>query len=124
MGSNTSSVAQLIQLAEYYKTKTNEISIAQLDINKKYLNHDYFTDIITFDYSEDMPVEGVIAGDLFISIDTVARNAFQYRVRFKQELHRVIIHGILHLLGYKDKSATEAVEMRAKEDYYLGKLEL
>lgn len=94
-----------------------------LEINRKYLSHDYYTDIITFDYSEDLPVEGVVAGDLFISIDTVARNAFEYRVRFKQELHRVIIHGVLHLVGYKDKSAAEAVQMRAKEDYYLAKLE-
>lgn len=95
-----------------------------LDINKKYLAHDYYTDIITFDYSDDIPEEGIIAGDLFISIDTVARNAFQYRVRFKQELHRVIIHGILHLLGYKDKTVNESLEMRSKEDYYLSKLEL
>lgn len=95
-----------------------------LDINKKYLNHDYYTDIITFDYSEDIPDENTIAGDLFISIDTVARNAFEYRVRFKQELHRVIIHGVLHLLGYKDKSVSESLEMRAKEDYYLAKLEI
>lgn len=95
-----------------------------LDVNKKYLQHDYFTDIITFDYSEDIPEEGVIAGDLFISIDTVARNAFTYRVRFKQELHRVIIHGVLHLLGYKDKSVNESLEMRAKEDFYLAKLEI
>lgn len=95
-----------------------------LEINRKYLSHDYYTDIITFDYSEDIPVEGIVAGDLFISIDTVARNAFEYRVRFKQELHRVIIHGVLHLLGYKDKSVAESLQMRAKEDYYLTKLEL
>lgn len=95
-----------------------------LEINRKYLSHDYYTDIITFDYSEDIPVEGIVAGDLFISFDTVARNAFEYRVRFKQELHRVIIHGVLHLLGYKDKSVAESLQMRAKEDYYLTKLEL
>lgn len=94
-----------------------------LDVNVKFLNHDYYTDIITFDYSEDMPVENVVSGDLFISIDTVARNAFLYKVRFKQELQRVIIHGILHLLGYKDKSSSEATLMRSKEDYYLAKLE-
>lgn len=93
-----------------------------LEVNKKYLNHDYYTDIITFDYAEDIPDENIIAGDLFISIDTVARNAFEYRARFKQELHRVIIHGVLHLLGYKDKSPKEAIEMRSKEDYYLAKL--
>lgn len=94
-----------------------------LEMNKQYLNHDYFTDIITFDYTETELNESPISGDLFISIDTVARNAFQYRVRFKQELHRVIIHGVLHLLGYKDKSEDESVLMRSKEDFYLERLE-
>lgn len=94
-----------------------------LEMNKQYLNHDYFTDIITFDYTETELKESPISGDLFISIDTVARNAFQYRVRFKQELHRVIIHGVLHLLGYKDKSEDESVLMRSKEDFYLERLE-
>lgn len=94
-----------------------------LDVNKKYLNHDYYTDIITFDYSDDIPEEGIISGDLFISIDTVARNAFTYRVRFAEELQRVIIHGVLHLLGYKDKTVADSLEMRAKEDCYLAKLE-
>lgn len=93
-----------------------------LEINKQYLNHDYYTDIITFDYTE-LELKGApISGDLFISIDTVARNAFQYRARFKEELHRVIIHGVLHLLGYKDKTPNESIEMRAKEDFYLARL--
>lgn len=94
-----------------------------LKINNDFLQHDYFTDIITFDYSE--PDEGVnqISGDLFISIDTVHTNADTYGVRFREELDRVIIHGILHLLGYNDKSVEEQKEIREKEDYYLAKRE-
>ena len=95
-----------------------------LEINKKYLNHDYYTDIITFDYVDAELIGAPISGDLFISIDTVGRNAFEYKVQFKTELHRVIIHGILHLLGYKDKTSSESLEMRTKEDFYLERLNL
>ena len=95
-----------------------------LEINKKYLNHDYYTDIITFDYVDTELIGSPISGDLFISIDTVGRNAFEYKVQFKTELHRVIIHGILHLLGYKDKTSSESLEMRTKEDFYLERLNL
>ena len=94
-----------------------------LEVNKKYLNHDYYTDIITFDYADSELVGAPVSGDLFISIDTVARNAFEYKVQFKTELHRVIIHGILHLLEYKDKTADESLMMRSKEDFYLERLE-
>lgn len=86
-----------------------------LAMNRHYLGHDYPTDIITFDYGEG----AVISGDLFISVDTVARNAETYGVPFEHELHRVIIHGILHLCGYPDKSPAEARVMRAREDLYL-----
>lgn len=86
-----------------------------LEINKKYLNHDYFTDIITFDYSE----EEEISGDIFISIDRVLDHADEYEVDFKEELARVIIHGFLHLLGYDDHTETERKIMREKENYYL-----
>lgn len=102
--------------------KRGEISIIfcsdtyLLDINRKHLDHDYFTDIITFDYGEGTDV----SGDLFISIDTVRNNAQEYGVTFLQELHRVIIHGILHLCGYPDKAPDEARIMRAKEDFYLS----
>ncbi len=105
--------------------KTGEISIIftsddnLLEINKKYLNHDYYTDVITFDYSEN----DTISGDIFISIDRVKENAQIYNSKFEQELHRVIIHGILHLIGYKDKNETDQKLMRQKEDYYLQKLE-
>ena len=94
-----------------------------LEVNKKYLNHDYYTDIITFDYADSELIGAPVSGDLFISIDTVARNAFEYKVQFKTELHRVIIHGILHLLEYKDKTADESLMMRSKEDFYLERLE-
>jgi len=89
-----------------------------LEINRKHLEHDYYTDIITFDYGE----EDWVSGDLFISIDTVRSNAQEYGVSFLQELHRVIIHGVLHLCGYGDKSPSEAEIMRAKEDFYLSLL--
>lgn len=83
-----------------------------LKINKEYLNHDYYTDIITFDYSE----KGIISGDLFISIDRVKDNAEQLNQTFESELNRVIIHGILHLIGFKDKTEEEAQLMRQKEE--------
>ncbi len=86
-----------------------------LDINKQYLDHDYYTDIITFDY-----VEGdQIAGDIFISIDRVKENAATFGVSFSNELNRILIHGVLHLLGYKDKDAEEKKLMTSKEDEYL-----
>ena len=88
-----------------------------LDINKKHLQHDYYTDIITFDYSEG----DTISGDLFISVDTVAANSAKYGITVGEELMRVIIHGILHLCGYKDKKVEEEKEMRAKENHYLAK---
>jgi len=87
-----------------------------LEINKQYLNHDYYTDIITFDYVED----DVISGDIFISIDRVKENAAAFQVSFLNELNRILIHGVLHLLGYKDKSDEEKKLMTSKEDYYLG----
>jgi probable rRNA maturation factor len=89
-----------------------------LEINKQYLNHDYFTDIITFDYTEGKR----LAGDIFISIDRVVDNAKEYKAPFDDELHRVIIHGILHLMGYKDKSAADEKQMRQKENGALSLL--
>ena len=86
-----------------------------LDVNMKYLQHDYFTDIITFDYSE----YDTISGDLFISIDSVRENASFYGTEFSNELHRVIVHGILHLIGYDDHCDEDIKMMRYKEDYYL-----
>jgi len=89
-----------------------------LKMNKEYLGHNYFTDVITFDYSE----ENLISGDVFISVDTVKENAKNYEVSFENELFRVIIHGVLHLIGYNDKTDKEQEEMTIKENYYLDKL--
>lgn len=91
-----------------------------LDINQKFLQHDYFTDIITFDYCEG----DRLSGDIFISVDTVRENAVEYGTDFKDELNRVIVHGLLHLIGYDDHSKKEIAEMRSKEDYYLSLREL
>lgn len=88
-----------------------------LDINKKYLAHDYFTDIITFESSEE---EGVLSGDIFISVDRAKENAKEYKVSLEEEIQRLIIHGLLHLIGYKDGNDEEKLIMRKKEDYYLS----
>lgn len=87
-----------------------------LQINKEYLDHDYYTDIITFDYTE----ENTVSGDLFISIDRIRDNAKTRSLKVRNELDRVLVHGLLHLLGYKDKTQEEQAEMRSKEDYYLN----
>ena len=92
----------------------NDIDL--LDKNSKYLNNNNFTDILTFDYSEN----NNISGDIYISIERVEENAKTYKVTFQNELDRVMIHGILHLLGYKDKSKKEQKIMRDKEDFYLS----
>lgn len=83
-----------------------------LKINQEYLEHDYYTDIISFDYS----IGNQLNGDVFISIERVKDNAHEFSVPFKDELHRVMAHGILHYCGYKDKTDEEAEVMRAKED--------
>ena len=89
-----------------------------LELNKKHLQHDFFTDIITFDYSEGDRV----AGDLFVSVDRVYENADAYNVSRETELNRVSVHGILHLLGYKDKTPQEVAVMREKENEALALL--
>jgi probable rRNA maturation factor len=86
-----------------------------LEVNKKYLNHDFYTDIITFDYVED----NLIQGDIFISLERVKENATSYKTTFDNENHRIIIHGVLHLLGYKDKLKEDKHLMTSKEDLYL-----
>lgn len=87
-----------------------------LDMNKKHLDHDYLTDIITFDYTEGE----VLSGDLFISIDTVKDNAIDNKVMFHVELNRVVGHGVLHLMGYNDKTDSEQKEMSEKEEWALS----
>ncbi len=91
-----------------------------LDINQRFLQHDYFTDIITFDYSEGSK----ISGDLFISVDSVKENSIEYGTDFEDELHRVIVHGILHLIGYDDHTDEDIKIMRSKENYYLSLYDL
>jgi probable rRNA maturation factor len=87
-----------------------------LNMNVSYLNHDTLTDIITFDNSEE---DRVIIGDIFISVDRVKENALKFKVDFLEELNRVMVHGALHLVGYKDKKKSEQEKMREKENYYL-----
>jgi len=87
-----------------------------LKINKEHLDHDFYTDIITFEYTEGK----MISGDLLISLDRVKENATKLSLNFSDELHRVMVHGVLHLCGYNDKTEAEQVEMRSKEDYYLS----
>ncbi|MFZ6038438.1 MAG: rRNA maturation RNase YbeY [Bacteroidota bacterium] len=109
-------------VAEEYGKKAGDISYIFcddakiLEINQTYLHHDFYTDIITFDYSEG----DRISGDIFISIDTVRSNAEKYGTNFDDELHRVIIHGILHLCGLKDKSEADSKKMREAEDKALS----
>lgn len=91
-----------------------------LEINKQFLNHNYYTDIITFDYCEGV----TISGELYISVDTVEANAKEYDVSFRDEMHRVIIHGILHLIGFDDHSEQQTAQMREQEDLALDQLSL
>lgn len=111
-------------VAASYGKKVGEIAYIFVDdeeilrVNRAYLQHDYYTDIITFDYTEG----DTISGDLFISLDTVRTNAKQFDKSYDEELHRVIIHGILHLCGINDKGPGEREIMEAAEDKALALL--
>lgn len=94
---------------------TDEFLLAK---NIKHLNHDFLTDVITFDYCDD----NLIAGDVLISAERVKENAKIFKVKFLNELQRVMVHGLLHLLGYNDKTKKEREMMQKKEDYYLLKI--
>lgn len=87
-----------------------------LEMNRTHLDHDYYTDIITFDSS----TKSEMNGELYISVDRVRDNAKSHKVKLVDEMHRVIIHGFLHLMGYKDKKPSEEKQMRMKEDFYLN----
>lgn len=106
------------ETAKRYGKKTGDIAFIFcndekiLEINRQYLQHDYYTDIITFDYSE----KNTISGDIFISIETVKSNAKKYGVEYDTELLRIIIHGILHLCGQEDKTLATKKEMTEKEN--------
>ena len=89
-----------------------------LEINRQYLQHDYYTDIITFDLRDELSKEA----ELYISIDRVSDNAAQLEVNPETEMYRVLIHGLLHLAGFQDKSETDEAEMRSQENHYLAKL--
>jgi probable rRNA maturation factor len=84
-------------------------------INKQFLDHDYYTDIITFDYNDEL-----IHSDMYISIDRVKENAIEFNASFQEEIYRVLIHGMLHLVGYEDSTSADKEEMRQKEDFYLS----
>lgn len=105
------------------KKKAGEIHYVFVDdedllkMNKQFLKHNTYTDIITFDYSEGRTING----DIFISIDRVKENASKFKADFNDELHRVLIHGVLHLCGYKDKTKKDAVLMRKMEENSLSK---
>ncbi len=110
------------QVASGYEKKTGQIVYVFcddekiLETNKKFLEHDYYTDIITFDYSTG----STISGDIFISLDTVKSNAEEQNLTFEQELLRIIIHGILHLCGNNDKTPEERADMTMKENEALS----
>ena len=89
-----------------------------LGVNQQYLNHDFYTDIITFDNSEE--IEGIVEGDIFISIDRVKENAEQLSKTFKEELLRVLAHGVFNLVGYDDHEDEDELIMRQKEDTYIA----
>jgi len=89
-----------------------------LEMNRQYLGHDYFTDVITFDYS-DRKGERVVSGDIFIDVGTVRDNACRYGAKVPEEMRRVVVHGLLHLCGQKDKTPRSNAQMHRKEDKYL-----
>lgn len=107
----------------HYNRRCGSISIVFcsdnyiLEVNRRYLNHDYYTDIITFDYNEG----DIVSGDLVISLDTVQSNSIEFNSTYREELLRVIFHGILHLVGFGDKTDEEEKIMRGLEDFWLGK---
>ncbi len=115
-------IKNAIELENYTLKSINFIFCSDnylLKINQQYLNHDTYTDIITFDNSE---IHNHIESDIFISIERVKENSKAYKTKLNIELHRIMIHGILHLLGYKDKSTKDKELMTAKENEYLAKL--
>ncbi len=113
------------QVIDSYGFKAGELSYIFcsddkiLEVNRQFLQHDYYTDVITFDYDED----GVVSGDMYISVDTVRTNAEQYAPSFEREMQRVIIHGVLHLCGLKDKQPDDEKKMRAAEEKALVMLD-
>ncbi len=118
---NEESLKKIVQLFDKEGFTCGDISVVfcsdtyLLSLNKKYLNHDYFTDIITFPYNEGE----LINGDLFVSLDRAKENAIDNNEAFSREISRLVIHGCLHLCGFNDKSREEITVMRLKEEEYL-----
>ncbi|TAL58908.1 MAG: rRNA maturation RNase YbeY [Bacteroidetes bacterium] len=116
----------LLSVIKKEKKKTGNISFTfcndpfLLALNKKFLKHHTLTDIITFDYSSPATHPSSLAAEIFISISRVKENAKKFKISFENELHRIMIHGILHLCGYSDKTGAKKKEMRKMEDYYLN----
>ena len=110
-------------LAEYREVGTINVIFCSdaylLEVNRTHLNHDYYTDIITFDYCQDK----VVSGDLYISYERILENSSTFKKTLEEETHRVIIHGVMHLCGYKDKTKSEAYTMRQKEEISLQKIQ-
>jgi probable rRNA maturation factor len=122
---NSAELQKWISLAvKHHKFKIEQINFIfcsdkkLLVLNKKFLKHNYFTDIITFDNSTE---KKKIEADIFISVERVTANSKKFKTTFKDELHRVIIHGVLHLLGYSDKTKKDVEKMRGAENFWLGK---
>lgn len=115
-------LGEIMQIHNFELRELNYIFCSDeylLNINREYLDHDYYTDIITFDNSEE---EGLIEGDIFVSIDRIKDNAKEFNVEFAKELTRVLAHGLLHLIGFGDKEENEISEMRKQEDIAIQKL--
>lgn len=114
-------IIQTINQEKFLLKKINIIFLSEeelLKINIDFLNHNYYTDVITFDYS----MENKISGEIYISIDTVKKNAEKYQQQFETELYRVMIHGVLHLCKYKDKTKKQKEKMTQKENFYLQQI--
>ena len=115
----------LQSVAAGYRKKTGRINYifcsdeGILEVNRQFLQHDYYTDIITFDYS----VADIVSGDIFISVDTVRSNAEERNLAYEEELHRVVVHGMLHLTGQNDKLPDDRAQMTCKENKALCLLE-
>lgn len=114
-------ISSVITQEEYNEGEINYIFCNDeylLKLNIEFLNHDTLTDIISFDYTMGKQING----DIYISIERVKENATDFNIDFTSELNRVIVHGVLHYCGYKDKSETDEVAMRSKENYYMAQL--
>ena len=115
--------AWIVQVIEKHQRQCGELNIiftsdaCLLELNRRHLGHDYYTDILTFDQSEDRKT---IEGDIFISVDRVRENGENLEIEWLEELHRVIIHGVLHLLGWSDATETDRDSMRKKEEECLS----